>query len=94
VPQIERITALCGATIPAALRADLERARDDDDAAFRVGVEHATRQCIELLRGGAPGVHFYTLNKSPATRAIFESLRGEGLVGRDGDDLASSDRIR
>jgi methylenetetrahydrofolate reductase (NADPH) len=80
VPQIERITSLSGNAIPAALRADLERARDDEDAALEIGVAYATRQCAELLRGGAPGIHFYTLNKSPATRAIFESLRRDGLV--------------
>jgi len=82
VPQIERITALSGNQIPPALRAALERVRDDEQAAAAVGVEYATRQCAELLRSGVPGIHFYTLNKSPATRAIFENLRAEGLVGR------------
>jgi len=81
VPQIERITTLSGHQIPPALRVQLERVRDDESAAFEVGVEYATRQCAELLRAGAPGIHFYTLNKSPATRAIFEQLRREGLVG-------------
>ncbi len=80
VPQIERITSLSGNAIPPALRADLERARDDEEAALAIGVAYATRQCAELLRAGAPGIHFYTLNKSPATRAIFENLRREGLV--------------
>ena len=81
-PQIERITALSGNQVPARLRAALERARDDEAAAVAVGVEWATRQCAELLRQGAPGVHFYTLNRSPATRAIFENLRREGVLGR------------
>jgi methylenetetrahydrofolate reductase (NADPH) len=81
VPQIERITQLSGNTIPARLRADLERVRHDDAAALEVGVEYATRQCTELLRQGAPGIHFYTLNKSPATHSIFQRLRSEGLVG-------------
>jgi methylenetetrahydrofolate reductase (NADPH) len=81
VPQIERITQLSGNQIPPVLRTALERVRDDEQATFRVGVEYATRQCEELLRAGAPGVHFYTLNKSPATRAIFENLRRAGLVG-------------
>jgi len=81
-PQIERITALSGNQVPARLRAALERARDDEAAAVGVGVEWATRQCAELLRQGAPGVHFYTLNRSPATRAIFENLRREGVLGR------------
>lgn len=81
VPQIERITAMCGAAIPPALRAGLERARNDEAAAFEVGVAHATEQCLDLLRRGAPGIHFYTLNKSPATRAISERLAREGLLG-------------
>ena len=94
VPQIERITALSGNQIPAALRAALERVRDDEDAALAIGVEWATRQCAELLRAGSPGIHFYTLNKSPATRAIFENLRSEGLVGAAPAHLATSAPIR
>lgn len=81
VPQIERITQLSGNEIPAGLRRDLERVRDDPDGSLRVGVDYGTAQCAELLRQGAPGIHFYTLNKSPATRAIFERLRADGLVG-------------
>ena len=81
VPQIERITALSGNQIPAPLRAALERVRDDESAALEVGVEWTTRQCAELIRGGVPGIHFYTLNQSPATRAIFTRLRDQGLVG-------------
>jgi len=80
VPQIERITQLSGNAIPAGLRSALERVRDDDEGCLEVGVEYATRQCAELLRAGVPGIHFYTLNKSPATRAIFENLRKQGLV--------------
>jgi methylenetetrahydrofolate reductase (NADPH) len=79
-PQIERITALSGNQVPPPLRSALERVRDDEHAAMAVGIEWATRQCAELLRSGAPGIHFYTLNRSPATRAIFEHLRSEGLV--------------
>jgi len=94
VPQIERITALSGNQIPAALRAALERVRDDEQAALAVGVEWATRQCTELLRSGAPGIHFYTLNKSPATRAIFENLCSEGLVGAPLPRLATPSPIR
>lgn len=79
-PQIQRITTLSGNQVPDALRTALERVRDDEAAAEAVGIEWATRQCADLLRGGAPGIHFYTLNRSPATRAIFEHLRREGLV--------------
>ena len=47
-------------------------------ASLAVAVEWTTAQCAELLRGGCPGIHFYTLNQSPATRAIFEHLRARG----------------
>jgi methylenetetrahydrofolate reductase (NADPH) len=82
VPQIVRIAELSGNQIPRALRESLEAVRDDEQAALALGVEWTTRQCMDLLRQGAPGIHFYTLNRSPATRAIFEILRREGLVGR------------
>ena len=78
--QIQRITQLSGNAVPPALAAELERAGDDPAAGVSLGVEHGTRQCAELLRAGVPGIHFYTLNQSPATRAIFENLREEGLV--------------
>jgi methylenetetrahydrofolate reductase (NADPH) len=75
IAQLERITGLCGSAIPASLLAEL-RAREDDEAAVRdFGVAYATLQCAELLAGGAPGIHFYTLNRSPATRAILSALR-------------------
>jgi methylenetetrahydrofolate reductase (NADPH) len=80
-PQIERITRLSGNQVPPALRDALARVRDDEVGAHAVGVEWVTRQCVELLRAGAPGIHFYTLNKSPATRQIFAELRRQGLVG-------------
>jgi len=80
VPQIERITELSGNEIPLRLRRDLEGVRDDADAAAAVGIDYGIAQCADLLRQGAPGIHFYTLNKSPATRAIFEQLRADGLV--------------
>ena len=78
--QIQRITQLSGNTVPVALAAALERAGDDPAAGLALGVEYGTRQCAALLRGGAPGIHFYTLNQSPATRAIFEHLRRDDLV--------------
>lgn len=79
VAQIERIATLSAARIPEGLQADLDRARDDDAAALAVGVAYATAQCEELLARGAPGIHFYTLNQSPATSAILERLRAEGI---------------
>jgi methylenetetrahydrofolate reductase (NADPH) len=81
VAQIERIATLSGARIPHDLQADLDRVRGDDVAALEIGIAHATKQCRELLRRGAPGIHFYTLNQSPATSAILQQLRSEG-VGR------------
>ncbi|MBI3071054.1 MAG: methylenetetrahydrofolate reductase [Deltaproteobacteria bacterium] len=72
--QIERFTRLCGATIPMRLRLALERAKDDADAILELGVAHAAVQCKDLLSRGAPGIHFYTLNRSRATRMIFTAL--------------------
>jgi len=71
---IRRMTSLCGARIPEALGRALDQAGDDDERALEIGVEWATAQCRELLRRGAPGLHFYTLNRSPATRRVFEQL--------------------
>ena len=75
VKQITTITGMCGATIPPGVMAELERRADDADAVLQFGVAYATQQCADLLRRGAPGIHFYTLNRSPATRAILSSLR-------------------
>jgi methylenetetrahydrofolate reductase (NADPH) len=75
VNQLERITSMCGATIPARLRRELVTRADQPDAVGDFGVAYATMQCAELLRGGAPGIHFYTLNRSPATRAILSALK-------------------
>ena len=72
---IRRITALCAARIPAELEARLRRVEHDDALTLEVGIEWATRQSQELLDRGAPGIHFYTMNKSPATRRVFENLR-------------------
>jgi methylenetetrahydrofolate reductase (NADPH) len=76
VAQIERFTRLCGATIPGSLRERLDPAREDAEAVVRIGIEHATAQCRELLAAGAPGIHFYTLNRSRSTRTILRVLRG------------------
>jgi methylenetetrahydrofolate reductase (NADPH) len=78
--QIERFTKMCGATIPTVLHAELTRRRDDPAAVAALGVAQATAQCVELLRAGAPGVHFYTLNQSPATRVILTALRAARLA--------------
>ncbi len=75
VSGIKRMTALCGATIPQALLERLEPVGHDAEAVQRIGVEHATEQCRQLLAGGAPGIHFYSLNRSRATVQILEQLR-------------------
>lgn len=74
VAQVERFTTSIGATIPADLMKRLDRFRNDDQAVMATGIEWATKQCRELLAGGAPGIHFYTLNKSLATRVVFGNL--------------------
>jgi methylenetetrahydrofolate reductase (NADPH) len=74
VGQIERFAALSGAAFPADL-ADRFHALGDDPASVRaLGVEVATQLCAELLQAGAPGLHFYTLNRSTATREIHANL--------------------
>jgi len=80
VAGIERMTTLSGASIPPALRAELERCREDDAAVAALGIAQTTAQAVELLHGGAPGVHFYTLNQSPATRIILTALKTARLA--------------
>ncbi|MGM8838114.1 methylenetetrahydrofolate reductase [NAD(P)H] [Thermus sp. 93170] len=72
--QLRRFTEVCGASIPGPLLSQLERHQDDPKAILEIGVEHAARQVAELLEAGVEGVHFYTLNKSPATRMVLERL--------------------
>jgi methylenetetrahydrofolate reductase (NADPH) len=73
--QIKTITGMCGATIPPLLLEALEWRASDPSAVHQLGVAYATLQCAELLARGAPGIHFYTLNRSHATRAILSALR-------------------
>jgi methylenetetrahydrofolate reductase (NADPH) len=72
--QIKRFTALYGARIPAALAAKLEEIGDNDAAVAEFGIEYATKQCEDLLQAGAPGIHFYTLNKAQSTSRILKNL--------------------
>jgi methylenetetrahydrofolate reductase (NADPH) len=75
VSQVKKFTAMCGARMPADLMQRLERVAGDADAVHALGVEHAVKQCRELLDRGVPGVHFYTLNRSKATVEILRRLR-------------------
>jgi len=72
--QIKRFTALCGASIPAAVASKLDELGDNDAAVTEFGIDFATKQCEDLLRNGAPGIHFYTLNKSQPTVRILQNL--------------------
>ena len=74
VEQIKRFTQMCGATIPPALLARLEKCAGDAVEVFKIGCEHTTAQCRDLLDRAVPGIHLYTLNKSTATREIYKNL--------------------
>src|ERR1700694_3272397 len=80
--QIARFTSRCGATIPAPLRAALDARKDEPEAVLDLGVAYATLQCVDLLARGVPAIHFYTLNKSPATRAVVSALLAAKPWGR------------
>ena len=73
-PQIEKFSRMCGAEIPKEIHEAILRFGEDQASIVKFGIEYATRQCEELLRGGAPGLHFYTLNQSLATREIYTNL--------------------
>jgi methylenetetrahydrofolate reductase (NADPH) len=93
VGQLERMTKMCGASIPPGLSSELHARDGEQEAVIDFGVAYATMQCAELLAAGAPGIHFYTLNRSPATRAILSALKlyrpWERMPQRDGSERAS-----
>jgi methylenetetrahydrofolate reductase (NADPH) len=72
--QISKFSKMSGATIPDSIVQRFEPIQDDPKIMYRTGVELAIEQCVDLLRKGAPGLHFYTLNKSRATVDIFSSI--------------------
>jgi methylenetetrahydrofolate reductase (NADPH) len=78
--QIDRITRMCGVTIPRKLELAAQKVKSDPDAMHQLGVAHATLQCVELLRHGVPGIHFYTLNKSRASKMIVTALEAAGQL--------------
>ena len=75
VTQVQRFSAMCGAKVPAGLLKDLESVKNDPRAVIDVSIRHAVKQCKELLAKGAPGIHFYTLNRSAAPREILKGLK-------------------
>ena len=82
VAQIERFATLSGAAFPADLAARFTAVDGDAEAVSALGVEVATRMCAELLAEGAPGLHFYTLNRSRSTMAVYEALGLDELIAR------------
>lgn len=73
--QVERMAVLSGSTVPERVLERLRPYRDDAESLRKAGVEVATELCDELLERGAPGLHFYTLNRSRATREIYANLK-------------------
>jgi methylenetetrahydrofolate reductase (NADPH) len=85
--QIKMITGLCGATIPPDLGRELDRVGEDPTSVAALGTTHAALQCSDLLARGAPGIHVYTLNRAPATRAILGALRASSPWERAKDSV-------
>ncbi|HUU83279.1 MAG TPA: methylenetetrahydrofolate reductase [NAD(P)H] [Phycisphaerae bacterium] len=73
--QVRRFTEMCGAAIPPTLLEQIEAVEDDPEAVRQVGMYHTTQQCHGLIDEGVAGIHFYTLNRSTATRAMFQQLK-------------------
>jgi methylenetetrahydrofolate reductase (NADPH) len=80
VAQIKKFTAMCGSVIPGKMLTDLDPIADNPDLVTQYGIDWSTRQCRELLAAKVDGLHFYTLNKSKATRQIVENLRCDGAL--------------
>ena len=88
--QTERICELCDASIPEPLGAAMSGLDGDEAAQFELGVAYAAQQCTDLLLGGAPGIHFYALNKAPATRAVLGALQAARPWERPGTAAAGA----
>jgi methylenetetrahydrofolate reductase (NADPH) len=83
VKQVKRFTQMCGASLPAEFRRKIEAVEDDAEAVRHVGMYHATQQCLDLLAQNVAGLHFYTLNRSTATRAIGQFIRASMPAARE-----------
>ena len=73
--QIKRFTKMCGASLSSSLLKKFEGIEDDSEKVRQTGIDYAIEQCHELLENNAPGIHFYTLNRSKATLAILGALK-------------------
>ena len=73
--QIKRFTKMCGASLSSSLLEKFEGIEDDSEKVRQTGIDYAIEQCRELLENNAPGIHFYTLNRSKATLAILGALK-------------------
>jgi methylenetetrahydrofolate reductase (NADPH) len=89
--QTAKICDLCDATIPQQLADAMAALGGDERAEFELGVAYAAQQCTELLLGGAPGIHFYALNKAPATRAVLSALRAARPREQSGRETATTE---
>jgi methylenetetrahydrofolate reductase (NADPH) len=91
--QTKRICDLCDATIPAELEAAFVAAGADPEREFELGIAYAAQQCAELLIAGAPGIHFYALNRAPATRAVLGALKASRPWERVRGDTAQLESL-
>lgn len=81
--QISKFAAMTGANIPDSIRKKMEPHQEDPDAIYKLGLELAIEQSYDLLDNGAPGIHFYTLNKSRAAIDLYEALADEFKIVRN-----------
>jgi methylenetetrahydrofolate reductase (NADH) len=91
--QTKRICELCDATIPPRLEAAFQAAGGEPEREFELGIAYAAQQCAELLIAGAPGIHFYALNRAPATRAVLGALKASRPWERLRADAARLENI-
>jgi methylenetetrahydrofolate reductase (NADPH) len=82
--QLLKLTRFCGASLPEKVVNDLEAIKTDHEAVQKYGIAYATEQCKDLLAHGVPAIHFYTLNKSRATREIIRNLEANGTTSSGG----------
>ena len=81
IKMMEMLASMCGATITEPIRQGIAALPEGDkQALLAFGIEFATRQCAELLQAGVPGIHIYTMDRSPSSMGIVPQLRHQGLL--------------